>query len=63
MVLSGGQANEPIISFPGIYPKKIMRNIGKDTCTNVSTEVLFIIAKIINNLDIWKQGKANVWSI
>lgn len=52
MVLSGGQANEPIISFPGIYPKKIMRNIGKDTCTNVSTEVLFIIAKIINNLDI-----------
>lgn len=33
--------------------------MDKDTCTNVSTEVLFIIAKIIN-LNIGNQGKVNV---
>lgn len=36
--------------------------MDKGTCTSVSTEVLFIIAKIIN-LNIGNQGKVNVWSI
>lgn len=33
--------------------------MDKDTGTNVPTEVLFIIAKIIN-LNIGNQGKVNV---
>lgn len=59
MVLGRVQTNEPIIPFLGLYRRKIIRNMDKGTCTSVSTEVLFIIAKIIN-LNIGNQGKVNV---
>lgn len=50
MVIYGVKAKDPIIPFLGIYLKKIVRNIDKDACTNVSSEVLLVIANIINNL-------------